>query len=768
LLRNLLSRLTFRDGAKGRAAHAAEASRAEAERLIALGAQAESSGNWHQACGHYRAAVQAAPGYAKAQLNLGIGLEGVGDAAGAVAAYEAALAIELENPYAGYNLGKLLHTRGEWMRAEALLQSALRHKPEFPEALVVLASVYEVQGKLEAAAARLKTALEQRPDWPGALHNYAQVLKQLGRLDEAQVVLTRNVEADPDNADACLGLAMMCLEKGENDKAEALFKRALGLNPELLEARVGLVAICKDRRDYRGAERHAREMIELKPDYAVAHYCLGDALWNRGDRAGALKAFEQALATNLKYLEARWAHAMACIPMIGESESAVLTARAALLRELIELRQWINTNDSSGGHEAVAMIQPFYLAYTDEDNRDLLRRHGELCATLMGSWLQATFPTMPERRARDRIEVGIVSAHVFDHSVWNAIIKGWLTHLDKRRFSLSLFHLGKHRDQETAFAQSLVSYYADGGKSVSEWVRSILERRPDVLIYAEVGMDPTTLRLASMRLAPVQAATWGHPETTGLPTMDYYLSADLLEPDGADAYYTESLVRLPGLGVYYTPFSVAGGDFDVRALGLDPDRPLLYSPGAPFKYSPRYDRVFVEIVKRVKDCQLILVTGRNADVTALLRTRMREVFSSAGLDFDRHVKFISWLDRAEFFGLLKRADVFLDTIGFSGFNTAIQAVECGLPIVTLKGRFMRGRLASGILDRMGLSDLVAESDKEYVEFAVKLAIDADYRKSVSTRMAHARTLLYEDMEPVRALEVFLQDAVSRTVVAPGL
>jgi predicted O-linked N-acetylglucosamine transferase (SPINDLY family) len=249
--------------------------------------------------------------------------------------------------------------------------------------------------------------------------------------------------------------------------------------------------------------------------------------------------------------------------------------------------------------------------------------------------------------------------------------------------------------------------------------------------------------------------------------MDYYLSADLLEPAGADAHYPESLVRLPSLGVHYKPFPVPHAEPDLRALGIDGSRTVFFSPGAPVKYSPRHDWVFVEIAKRAENCQLVFVTGPTADVTALLHGRLRAAFSSAGLDFGRHVRFIPWLDRANFHGLMKRADVFLDTIGFSGFNTVMQAVDCALPVVTREGRFMRGRLGSAILDRMGLSDLVAKTDNEYIDLAVKLASDADYRQGVSARMAQARGILYNDLEPVRALEDFLEDAVRKLGSSPG-
>jgi predicted O-linked N-acetylglucosamine transferase (SPINDLY family) len=106
-------------------------------------------------------------------------------------------------------------------------------------------------------------------------------------------------------------------------------------------------------------------------------------------------------------------------------------------------------------------------------------------------------------------------------------------------------------------------------------------------------------------------------------------------------------------------------------------------------------------------------------------------------------------------GWLHRADVYLDTIGFSGFNTALYAVESGLPIVAREGRFLRGRLASGILKRLELHELVAPTEQGYVDLAVKLAQDPDYRQSISRRMESARDTLYEDVGAIRAMEEFM-------------
>jgi predicted O-linked N-acetylglucosamine transferase (SPINDLY family) len=415
------------------------------------------------------------------------------------------------------------------------------------------------------------------------------------------------------------------------------------------------------------------------------------------------------------------------------------------------------------GVDAVGTFPPFYLAYHENDNTELLRRYGRLCARIMTAWLDRR-PRPPAAARRDGgvIRVGVVSAHFRDHSVWNAVVKGWFQRLDRARFALQAFHLGTTSDQETLLARSRASHFEQGPRSLGEWVDTIAAHRPDILIYPEIGMDMTTVRLAAMRLAPVQIASWGHPETTGLPTIDYFLSAEDLEPPEAHANYVERLVALPHLGCCYEPVQTHVRDVDLTALGIAPDAPILVCPGTPFKYDPRHDRVLIEIARQLGRCALDFFTveddQRIRDLSARLRRRLHGAFAGAGLDGERLVVFLPWLNRPSFHGLMQRADACLDTIGFSGFNTAMQSVECGLPVVAWEGRFLRGRLASGIMKRIGLPELVARSEGEYVAAAVRLCRDADFRSRMRERIAAGRNVLFGDEAPVRALEEFLAAA----------
>jgi protein O-GlcNAc transferase len=169
----------------------------------------------------------------------------------------------------------------------------------------------------------------------------------------------------------------------------------------------------------------------------------------------------------------------------------------------------------------------------------------------------------------------------------------------------------------------------------------------------------------------------------------------------------------------------------------------------------------VEIASKLGSCQFVFFTYHLQCLSEKLRRRLENVFAKANMNFNNYCRFIPWQEKSAFYGLMKRADVFLDTTGFSGFNTAMQAVECGLPMVTREGRFLRGRLASGILRRMGLTELIASTEEEYVNLAVKLAKNAEYRQVIRQRIEISRPVLFGDVAPVRALEDFLLKAIKR-------
>jgi predicted O-linked N-acetylglucosamine transferase (SPINDLY family) len=353
-----------------------------------------------------------------------------------------------------------------------------------------------------------------------------------------------------------------------------------------------------------------------------------------------------------------------------------------------------------------------------------------------------------------KIKIGLIGEQFRNHSVWNAITKGWLFNLDKNKFEVHIFDLGNVCDDQTKFAKKIAASYTKKQYSIIEWANVIVSKDIEVLIYPEIGMHALTLQLANLRLSSIQIAAWGHPETSGLPTIDYFISAELFETAYSQNAYTENLIKLPNLGCNFSRNPNPTSDIDMQKFGLDAEVPILLCPGVPFKYAPDYDWVIVDIAKRLGKCKLVFFNYQK-NWTSIFKMRLEKSFNNANLILDDYVIFLPWLKTAEFYGLMKRADLFLDTIGFSGFNTAMQAIECALPIVTREGKFMRGRLASGILKRMGMSELITNTEEKYIELAVNLAKDQEYRNRVSEKIIEMRDILYEDVDPIRALEDFL-------------
>lgn len=764
-----------------------------ADRLFALGVQAEKEGKLHEACELYRQAIAAAPGYAAAYVNLGIALETAGDAPAAILAYEAALRIDPQDSYAGYNLGKLLYTRGELSRAGQVLRVALRRKPDFAEALVVLSRVLESLGEPAQALSTLEMALRVRPDFAGALRNCGLLLARLGRWAEAEAMLRRALAADagdahtlcwlgnalvrlertdeaaecyrralrlqPDFAEPHCYLGCILLERGQRDEASTHLSRAVALKPGLAEAHLGLGNLHYAAQQLEESASSYRRAIALDAGFVEAHANLGHVLASMGQPDAALEAYDTALSLDPEYAQARWSRVMCRIPALRQTREDLARSRRAFSEDLASLEQWFDADRSLAGYRAVGVQQPFWLAYQEENNVELLRRYGRLCSRLMASWLERRGPPPPARRAAPRVRVGIVSQHFREHSVWDALIKGWLERLDRERFEITAYCLAAAQDAETRFARSHAARFVQGAGDLQHWVDAILDARPDVLIYPEIGMDPMTLRLASLRLAPLQAAAWGHPETSGLPTMDCFLSAQDLEPAAAQAHYTERLVALPHLGSFLRPAGVNAVAADLSQWRIDADSPLLLCPGTPFKYAPEHDAVLPAIARQLGRCQFVFFTHWTRALSGKLQRRLASAFARDGLDAERYLRFVPWLSRPAFYGLMQRADVFLDTIGFSGFNTALQSVECGLPVVTREGRFLRGRLASGILRRLDLHEMVAAGAEDYVALAVRLARDRSYRERIRGQIEARRHVLYEDVAPIRALEDFLARAV---------
>jgi predicted O-linked N-acetylglucosamine transferase (SPINDLY family) len=367
---------------------------------------------------------------------------------------------------------------------------------------------------------------------------------------------------------------------------------------------------------------------------------------------------------------------------------------------------------------------------------------------------------MPHYGAGQPLRVGVVSGFFESHPVWKIIMKGWIENADRKRIHLYGYSTGRRKDRETDRARQCFIRFVEDVYSFDELCNRIVNDNLHVILYPEIGMDSTTVRLAALRLAPVQCTSWGHPDTSGLPTIDYYLSGDLMEPPAGKDHYTERLIRLPNLSVYYTPDEVPGIEVIRDSFGLRPESVLYHCCQTLFKFLPRYDEVFPRIARQVGDCQFLFSSlPEIGTIKEQFRTRIHESFHRFNLNADEYVVFIPYLDQVRYRALNSLSDIFLDPIGWSGCTSALAAIDGNLPIITFPGMLMRGRESAALLTMMGLRETIAASLDEYVALATDLGRDSERRRGLAEKIAAHKHLVYRDRTCITALENFLENVV---------
>jgi len=695
------------------------------------------------------------PAAQPAALAAAIAHHQAGQIADAETLYRKILEIDPENHDALHLLGVVSVQQGKPQDAVVLISRALAGNPENHHALSNLGEAYRASGLLDEAKICFERALMLRADVFQAYNGLGNIYQASGNLDIAKSCYQKAIEINRDYADAHTNLGNAFTESGDCEAALACYTRALELRPDLAEASFNLGNVYKLLQRYDEAIPRYEKAITLSPEFVEARLALGRAFQETGERERALECFRHVASLQPNNAEARWALVLTELALVHDDQSTVAGYRAAFTRGLSDLDGWFTADRMKDGFGAVGSQQPFYLAYHEENNREILAQYGALCRRLGAYWQDELRLVPRARMPGSHLRIGLVSAHVCNHSVWHAILKGWCENLDSERFQLHVFALGKTVDGETEIAKSRASRFVQGLVRPQQWAEAILAEPLDVLIFAEIGMDPTAVKLASLRLAPVQATTWGHPETSGLPTIDYYISAADFEPANAQDSYSEKLVVLPNLGCCYDPLNTPTEEVALDDLGIDAGQPIFVCPGTPFKYAPQHDWIYPAIARELGSCQFVFFKYQVEALSRRLMQRLKTAFSTAGLAFSEYVLEVPWLSKGQFNSLMLQSTCFLDTIGFSGFNTAMQAIECGLPVVTREGRFLRGRLASGILKRLELTELIVESEEEYVELAVRLARDARFRVDLRRRIQKSRHSLYGDKTAVSALESFL-------------
>ena len=670
-----------------------------------------------------------------------------------------------------YALAEMQEAASDPKSAIASLERALELNPRFVQAHDYKGILLSEAGDAAGAISAFEQALQLDPGHSRAWFNLGSAQRTLGRLEDAERSFGRALSLRPGYSLAAAGLGELLRDRGEGAQAEATLREALARQPDKPPYRpllVMLAGLLRERCEFDEAAQLYWQAIREKPAQSAGEWFdLGTVLGERGETERAREAFARAHSTSRVDLGGLIARHLT-LPMIYADTAALEAARAAFGAGLAALEHELEPA-LEGLSEAQVLDgvrwTNFFLAYQGRNDRALQEKYAALVARAIEiaapRWrAPITRRTFTERRVR----VGFASAflHV---GTCGRYFKSWVTDLQRDRFEVFVYHLFPGMDEVASEIALRAEHFREfgGSKARPSTVAPVIRGDDlDVLVYPELGMDWTSFALAALRLAPRQYAAWGHPVTTGHPTIDAFFTCAAMEPEGAGAHYTEPLIRLPGFGTRYEKPGTPAGATRLE-LGLPEGRTLLLCPQSLFKIHPDNDALFAEILAENPNALLILFAGRHPAITDQFMRRLSRTLDRHGIAIRERTHVLPRLSHEDYLRVNLVCDALVDTLHWSGGNTSLDALASGLPVVTLPGTFMRGRQSAGMLSLLGVPELIARDTAEYRAIVSRLVTEADWRRSLSERIRAAQDRLFDTGEATARLQQLLQAEDIRAV-----
>ncbi|HEV3448124.1 MAG TPA: tetratricopeptide repeat protein, partial [Gemmataceae bacterium] len=705
------------------------------DELLAIALGHHQAGNLRQAEEIYRRVLQTNPHNANAWHLLGLAAHHAGRNQEAIELIRQAIALDHAQAIFHSNLGLAYAALGKTPEAMASYTEALRLQPEHANVHNNLGAMLYRQGRLAQAETSFREAVRLQPNYTGALSNLGAVCKATGRIDEAIACYRQALRADPAFPEAHSNLGTALLTQGQIVEAMACYQHALRLKPDYADAHNNLGAAFQRQGRLAEAVACCREAIRLRPNLAAAHKNLATYLQELGDWSGALACLERAQA--LAPEDGLKIRAILALPIIYPSTGEIARQRRRVDATMVQLRaETLSILDPMESVGATA----FELAYQGLNDRDVQ-------AGLASIYLRATpslayvapYCARPAAAAGRPLQIGFLSRFFHSHTIGRLNV-GLIRQLPRADFRVILLRPPGKDDAMAKSIQESADAVVPLPEHLEQARQRIAEQQLDMLFYTDIGMDPFTYFLAFARLARAQCVTWGHPVTSGIPAIDYFISSDLLETEQADQHYTEKLVRLKTLSTYYYRPAPPPRMKDRAAFGLPEDGHIYGCPQSLFKLHPDFDALLGAILQRDPKGILVLISGKHTAWDDLVRQRLARTIREVA----HRVRFLPRMSHEDFLSLNAACDVLLDPIHFGGGNTAYEAFALGVPIVTCPSAFLRGRITFALYKKMNIMECVALSTNQYVELAIRLGTEGDFRGEVKKKILAANSVLYED------------------------
>ncbi len=603
---------------------------------------------------------------------------------------------------------------GNWRESEAICRQLLAESPALAEANYLLGVICENTQRTGNAVAHYEAVLKQTGNHPGALINLGAIRESRGNHSEALDCYRRAVAADPRSLPANYNLGRMLRTSGQPARAVTHLAAALAMSPDSVQVLHEIALACKAQSKYSEALVYLQRARGLAPSDPGLCNVTGNVFQSQGEIEQAIRSYREAITLKEDFAAA------------FNNLGSALVARGDVPAALESYRTAIGLRPDQPGAASNLLLAENYVS----DNPEELFAHHRQYGVSLESRTPVSaheIHTSPEQKIR----VGYLSPDFRQHSV-AYFLKALFANHNHGRFHIACFSDVTSPDDMTHELKSVVAEWHDvTGLSDGEVFQLIRDRGIDILVDLAGHTAHNRLPVFAMQAAPVQASYLGYPNTTGLSAIQYRFTDAHADPPGAaDAHFTETLIRLPGCFLSYTPSASCPA---VGELPADNNGTITYgSFNVLAKISDACIDAWSAILKQTPDARLLLKSAGLQD--RVTRDYINDRFVARGVSADRIELIARTADFRSHMSLYNRVDISLDTFPYNGTTTTCESLWMGVPVISLAGARHASRVGSSLLHQAGLDELVARTTSDYVSKATQHAGNIDRLRALRSRL----------------------------------
>ncbi len=538
------------------------------------------------------------------------------------------------------------------------------------------------------------------------------------------------------------------LQSKNYNKSIELFNKILKNYPENLSVLRNLLHAYAFSGDFHNAENTIKKVLKLNDKEPYVYQFYASILKNQDKIDEMINLIEEGLKKNL--MNPKWKYQKELLfPVVVKDNSEIDKFRVKISNCYDQILE--NNEKLDYDNDQIIQTPHYESSYNQHDNLEL---NIKSVKALRKIYKELNENCINAENKNKKIKIGFVSEFFTNHTI-GRLFKNIIFSLDRNKFDIFIFH--SSRTKAGNIYDEFIEKEKNGflknirlPKKLMEKIEIFKREKFDILFYPDIGMSIEMYYLSLIRLAKYQIMSWGHPETTGSESIDYFLCSKSLITNETSKSYSEKLLLMDHLPMIYEIPNV------IRKLNdKDLSKKNIYScPQTMFKFHPDFDHLLAKILEKDKKGILYLIKDSNKIYYQKLINRFKKI---KNFDLDR-VIFIDTQKRDDYINHLGTSSVLLDPLYFGAGNSFHESMVYGTPTVTMPTKFIKSRIVSAAYIQMEIDNPpIVKDKKEYIEMAVDIANKKDLLEIKKYYQDKAKKKLFNTLKAGEEFNHILQN-----------